>query len=125
MAVSSSLLHDWTLQFQVTLDATSTKVKVLVDDFNQVFIGHTFLGSTVGVNVNRQWVWYTNSVRQLYQNTLGQASSYNRLGNPTGSVSSGTINLSGILTGESSTTVGTPATIGINNNLRPVKPASP
>jgi hypothetical protein len=59
----------------------------------------------------------TNGVRELNQAAASKTSVHKRLGDPTGAVGSGTIDLGEILSGESSTTVGTPTTVGVDDDL--------
>lgn len=61
----------------------------------------------------------TNSVRELDECTASKTSSNEGLGDPTSGVRSRTINLREILSGESATTMGTPTTVGINDDLTP------
>ncbi|ETV94787.1 hypothetical protein H310_11742 [Aphanomyces invadans] len=117
VTIGGGLLHNGALQLQVTLDATRAKVEVLLRDFNQVVVGHTFLDGAVRVDVNGQGVRHTNGVRQLHNDALGQTMVDQRLGNPASGVGGRTIDLGRVLAGESTATVGTPTAVGINDDL--------
>jgi hypothetical protein len=115
VTVLGSLEVDGAVEAQLTNDDTGTEVEVLVDDLNELVRG--LVGGTVGVDVNRERLGDTNGVRELDKSTTGKTSSNQGLGDPAADIGSGTIDLGEILAGESTTTVGTPATIGINDDL--------
>lgn len=119
VTVSGGLLHDRAAQVQVADDGSRAQVEVILDNLGDLQVGLTRAGqtSTVGINEDGQWVRHTDGIGQLDQASVGQTSSDKGLGDPTSSVGSGTIDLGGILTREGSTTVGTPTTIGINDDL--------
>jgi len=119
VTVSGGLLHDRAAQVQVADDGSRAQVEVILDNLSDLQVGLTRAGqtSTVGINEDGQWVRHTDGIGQLDQASVGQTSSNEGLGDPTSSVGSGTIDLGGILTREGSTTVGTPTTIGINDDL--------
>jgi hypothetical protein len=123
---------DWLGQVKLLDDDAGPQVKVLVDDCNQLFIGPR--GSAISIDLfqheqglhmgqsrvayeDREWVGNTDGVRKLDQGTSGKASSNQGLGNPTGNVGSRAVDLGEVLSGESTTTMSTPATIGINDDL--------
>jgi len=119
MSVGSSLLQDWATQVQVTDDASRSQVEVVLDNVGNfsISLARAGLSCTIGVNEDRQWLRNTNGIGQLHQHTVSQTSSNQRLGYPTSSISSRTIDLGSILSREGSSTVSTPTTIGINNDL--------
>lgn len=115
MTVLGSLEVDGLGQVELLDNDTRTQVKVVADDLDQLVRG--LLRGAVGVDVDRQGLGDTNGVRQLNQGTAGQTSSDQRLGDPATDVGSRTIDLGEILAGEGTTTVGTPTTVGVDNDL--------
>lgn len=115
-------------------DDTRSEIPVLADDLDKLLIGP--LASAISVDVNRQRFGDTNSVRELDKCTASETSSNKGLGykqgisenfflgtrrtkhtDPACGISSRTIDLREILAREGTSTVGTPATIGIDNDL--------
>lgn len=94
---------------------TRPHVKVLLDNLHKLVAA--LLRSAVGLNKDGEGLGNTNGVRQLNQSAAGQASGDQRLGDPTTKVGSRAIDLGEILSRESTTTVGTPSTVGIDNDL--------
>ena len=119
MSVSRGLLHAWSAQVQVTNDATGSEVEVVLDNLGQILVSLVGSGeaSAVRVNEDRKGMRKTNSVTELNKASVAKASVHQRLGDPSGSVSSRSIDLGGVLTGEGASSVGTPTSIGINDNL--------
>ena len=64
-----------------------------------------------------EWVGETNCVRDLEEGSIADATGDQRLGDVASVVCSGAIDLGWVLSGESATTVGSPSTIGVDNNL--------
>ena len=115
MAVLSSLKVDGLGQVKLTDDDTRTEVKVVADDLNELLRG--LLRGAVGVDVERQGLGNTNSVGELDKGTASKSGGDERLGNPAANVGSGAVDLGVVLSGESTTTVGTPTTVGVDNDL--------
>mmetsp|Transcript_3730 Transcript_3730/g.4458 ORF Transcript_3730/g.4458 Transcript_3730/m.4458 type:complete len:271 (-) Transcript_3730:352-1164(-) len=117
MAVGSGLVVLGLTKGKVTGKSTRTAVKVELDNIGNG-LGRKFtLFGTVGLDKERKGLGHTNGVRKLHTGTLTESSLDDRLGHPTTGVGGRTINLGGILSGEGSTSVGTPSTVGINDNL--------
>ena len=119
VTVSGGLLEDGSAKVQVADDSSGAEVEVVLHDLSDLSIGLLGAGhaGAVGVHEHGQRVGHTDGVGQLHQASVGKAGSHKGLGDPTGSVGGGSVHLGGILTGEGSTTVGTPATISINDDL--------
>jgi hypothetical protein len=115
VAVLGGLEVDGAVQVQLTDNNTRAEVEVLVDDLDQ--LGRALLGGTVGVNVDGERLSNTNGVGELDEGTTSQLGVDQGLGDPAGEVSSGSVDLGEILAGEGTTTVGTPATVGVDNDL--------
>lgn len=94
---------------------TGPQVEVVTDDLDELIRA---LGrGTVGIDVNGQGLSDTDGVRELNQSAAGKASSDQRLGDPSADVGSRAVDLGEVLSGEGTTTVGTPATVGVDNDL--------
>merc|ERR1719223_346001 len=74
------------------------------------------LGS-VSLDEQRQRLGDTNSIRQLNKAPLGESALHNRLGHLTADVSGRPVNLGWVLARESATTMSTPTTVSINDDL--------
>lgn len=115
MAVLGSSGVDGLGKVKLLDNDTRTQVEVVPDDLDQLLRG--LVGGTVGLNEDRERVSDTNGIRELDKGTTGELSADERLGDPTGDVSGGTVNLGVVLSGESTTTVSTPATVGVDDDL--------
>jgi len=111
----SSLLINRTTKLKITGKHTRTKIKVVENDADQLLIGLDT--SAVSVNIQRQRLRDTDAVADLDKAALAELSSNEGLGDPTSSISTRTIDLARILARECTTTVSTPATISINDDL--------
>lgn len=100
---STELLVDGGLQVELLDDHTRSEVEVSGDDFLKVVVSVSFSDGSVGVNVDGDRVSYTNTVSNLDEGSLAETSSDETLGNPSSSISSRSVDLSGVLTRESTT----------------------
>lgn len=115
MTVLGSLAVDGLGKIKLLNDDTGLHVEVVTDNLDQLLGG--LLRCAVGVDVDRQRLGNTDSVRQLDESAAGQTSGDQRLGNPATEVSGRAVDLGEVLSGECTTTVGTPATVRVNNDL--------
>ena len=115
MTVLGGLEVDGTVKGELLDNNTRSEIEVGTDDLDEL-IGALVRG-TVGIDVDGKGLSNTDGIRELNKGTAGEASSDQGLGDPATDVGSGTINLGEILSGESTTTVSTPTTIGIDDNL--------
>lgn len=115
MTVLGGLVVDGLGQVKILHDDTGTEIKVVADDLDQLVGG--LGGSTVALNEDGEGLSDTNGVGELDKGTAGKLGVDQRLGDPARNVGGGTIDLGVILSGESTTTVGTPTTVGIDNDL--------
>lgn len=115
VAVLGRLQVDGPCQVELLDDDTGAHVEVLADDLDELVRG--LGGGAVGVDEDGQGLSDTNGVGQLDQGTAGKAGSDQGLGDPTSQVGSGAVDLGEVLAGEGATTVGTPATVGVDNDL--------
>ena len=115
MTVLRSLEVDWLGKVEVLHDHTRTEVEVVSDNLNQL-VG-SLGGSAVGFNEDGKRLSDTNGVRKLHKGTASKSGIDEGLGDPPSNVGGGTVDLGIVLAGESTTTVGAPAAVGIDNNL--------
>lgn len=115
MAVSRGLAVDGLLEVELLDNDSGTEVPVVADNVDELEV--RLLAGAVGVDKDGEGLGDTDGVRELDEGTLGEAGGDKRLGDPTGSVSSGTVDLGEVLSGEGTTTVGTPTTVGVDNDL--------
>ena len=115
MAVLCRLAVDWPGEVEFFDNDTGSHVKVRLDYVNKLFGGA--LGGTVRFDEEREGFGDTNGVRQLNKGPAGKLGVYERFGDPSGEVCSRSIDLGIILSGESTSTMGTPATVGVDNDL--------
>lgn len=94
---------------------TRAEIEVVEDDLDKLFRG--LVRSTVGLNEERKGLGNTDGVGELDERTTGQLGVDERLGDPASKVGSGAVDLGVVLSGESTTTVSTPTTVGVDNDL--------
>ena len=115
MAVLGGLEVDGPVQVESPDNDTWPQVKVVVDDGNELVRG--LLRGAVGVDVDGQGLSNANGIRQLDKRSPGEAGSNQGLGDPASDVGGGSVDLGEILAGEGATTVSTPTTVGVDDDL--------
>ena len=115
VTVRGGLEVDWLLEVELLDDDSRSEIPVALDDLDELGIG--LLSGSVRVDEDGQWLSDTDGVRELNENSLGETGSDEGLGDPSGSVGSRSVDLGPILSGESTTTVGTPTTVSVDNDL--------
>ncbi len=115
MAVLGGLEVDGLGKIELPDDDAGTEVEVVPDDLDELVRG--LGGGSVAVDVDGEGLGDTDGVRELHKGTAGEAGRDERLGDPAADVGSRSVDLGEILTGESTTTVGTPATVGVDDDL--------
>lgn len=115
VAVLGGLAVDGAVKVELTDNDTGSEVEVVSDDLDQLVRG--LLGGAIRVDVDGEGLSNTDGVRELDKSSSAETGSDEGLGNPSTDVSSRSIDLGEILSGEGTTTVGTPATVGIDNDL--------
>lgn len=103
------------LEVELSHDNSGSEVPVVSDDVNQVSV--RLLAGTVGLDKDGQGLGNTDGVRQLDQASSGKTGVDQGLGDPSGSVGGRSVDLGKVLTGEGTTTVGTPTSVGVDNDL--------
>lgn len=117
VSVVGGLLVDGSLELELSDDHSGAEIKVVLHNLQEIGIGPSALNGTIGVHKDGERVRYTDSVSDLNQDAVGKLLSDQGLGDPSGSVGSGSVYLGGILSGEGTTTVGSPTAIGIDDDL--------
>jgi hypothetical protein len=112
---SGGLAVDGAAKLQFLDDHTRSQVKVLLNDLQQ--LGVALLTSSVGVNEQGHGVSKTNGVGDLHENTVGETGSDEGLGDPPASISGRTIDFGWVLSRESTSSVGSPTTISVDDDL--------
>jgi len=117
MAVCGSLVVFGFTKTEVAGEGTGTAIKVDLDNFGDLGGGEAFLFGSVGLDKDTQWLGDTNGVRELDTRTFTESGLDDGLCHPTASVGGGSIDLGGILSGEGTSSVGTPSSVGVNDDL--------
>ena len=65
----------------------------------------------------RQWLGNTNGIRELHKASCTQAAAHHRLCHLSANVGCGSVHLGRVLAGERTTTMSTPATVGVDDDL--------
>ena len=115
VTIRSGLLVDGTAQIQHLDDAGGTQVKVLANDLYQLLVGQ--LAGAEGVHHDGGGLSHADGVGQLDLALVSQAGCYDILGHIAGCVSSRTVYLGAVLTGECTAAVSCVAAVGIYDNL--------
>jgi hypothetical protein len=115
VAVLSGLEVDGVDEVEFLDDDTGTEVKVLLDDVYEL-IGRLVRGA-VGLDEEGEGLGDTDSVGKLNECAAGQLGVDERLGDPAREVGSRTVDLGVVLAGEGTTTVGSPTTVGVDDDL--------
>ena len=115
VTVLGSLAVDRVGEVKLLDDDTGAHVEVGVDDLNKL-LGAAVRGA-VGLNEDGERLGDTNGVGELDESTASELGVDEGLGDPTGEVGSRTVDLAVVLAGEGTTTVSTPATVGVNDDL--------
>ena len=117
VAVSGSLLIDRVAQLQTIFDSLWTEVEELVNLLGNFAIGQLHMATPIGVDVDADGASHADSITQLHQHLIGYTGCYQVFGDVTGGIGGRTVHLRRVFTRESTTTVSTLTTIGINDNL--------
>ncbi len=115
VTVLGGLKVDWLGQVELLDDHSRAEVEVGANDLLELVGG--VVGGSVGVDENGGWLSDTDGVGELDKRTASELGVDEGLGDPAGDVGSGTIDLGEILSGESTTSVGSPSTVGVNDDL--------
>lgn len=103
VTVQGGLAEDWLLELELLNDTAWLQVELLVDDIDQAFVSEALGDGAVCVDVHRDWVWDADTVSDLHQDSFTELVVDQRLGDPSGSISAGSVDLGAVLSGESTT----------------------
>lgn len=117
VSARSGLLVNGSLQVEFLDEHTRSEIEVLGDYFLEISVSVSISNSVVSVDVHRQRLSNTNTISDLDESSLAEAIRNERLSDPSGGISSRSIDLSGVLSREGTTTVTTPTTIGVNDDF--------
>lgn len=115
VAVLGGLAVDGVDEVELLDNDTGAHVEVGLDDLDE--LGGALVGGAVGLDEDGERLGDTDGVGELDKGTTGKLGVDERLGDPAGKVSSRAVDLAVVLAGEGTTTVSTPATVGVNDNL--------
>lgn len=115
VTVLGSLEVDWLGQVELLDDNSWAEIEVLADNLLELIRG--VVRGSVGVDEDGEWLRDTDGVGKLDESTSAELGVNQRLGDPASDVGSGSVDLGEILSGESTTSVGTPSTVGVNDDL--------
>jgi hypothetical protein len=115
VAVLGRLEVDGVGEVQLLDNDTGTEVEVVEDDLDKLFRG--LVRGAVCLDKEGEGLGDTNGVRQLDERTAGELGVNERLGDPARKVCSGTVDLGVVLAGEGTTTVGSPTTVCVDDDL--------
>lgn len=110
-----SLVVDGLGQVELLDNDTGSHVEVGTDNVNELL--GALLRSAVAIDVDGARLSDTDGVGQLDQSAAAELGVDEGLGDPSGEVGSGAVDLGEVLSGESTTTVGTPTTVGVDDDL--------
>lgn len=117
VTILGCLLVNGSLQVQFFDNMAWSKVEILQHDLSDVLVVQPIHRGSVRVNVDRERVSETDSVRYLHEGSVCELVGNDRLGNVSGIVGSRSVDLGWVLSGKGTTTVGSPAAVRINDNL--------
>mmetsp|Transcript_69808 Transcript_69808/g.145924 ORF Transcript_69808/g.145924 Transcript_69808/m.145924 type:complete len:433 (-) Transcript_69808:35-1333(-) len=117
MAVSSSLLILGLTECQRLGNGTRPAVELDLDHVGDVVGGERALLGAVGLHEQGQGLRDADGVRELHQGALAESALDDGLRHLPADVGSRSIDLGRILTRESTASVGTPATVGVDDDL--------
>jgi hypothetical protein len=100
---------------RIRTDDTRAEVEVVHDDINELLV--RLLAGAVGVHEDGERLSDADGVRELDERAAGEAGVNKRLGDPARRVRGGAVDLRPVLAGEGTTTVRTPAAVGVDDDL--------
>jgi len=110
-------LIDRPLKVKVPDKTSWAEIEVPENDLKKVAIGQSVFASAVGIYVDTKRMCDTNGIGDLDKYTVAESTSDERLGDPPGSIGCTTIDLSWVLSGEGSTSVGAPSSVCVDDDL--------
>lgn len=115
VTVLGGLEVDWLGQVELLDNNSWAEVEVGVDDLDKLVRGSG--RGSVGINEDGERLSNTDGVGKLNQSTASELGVDKGFGDPSGDIGGRSVNLGEILSGESTTTVSSPATVCVNDDL--------
>merc|ERR1711991_282364 len=122
MTVGCRHLVLWFPKSQALSNGTRTAVKFNLKHIGDVVRCEMSALCSVCLNEQRQRLGDADGIRQLHKAPLREDALDHRLGHLSANVSSRPVDLGGVLARESTTTVGSPSTISVDDDLAAGKP---
>lgn len=91
----------------------------------QIFVRESFFTSIVGINIDRNRVGHCDAVSDFDKHAVAESVLYKGFGYPSYGVSSRSIDFRWVFARESSASMATPTSVGVNNDLTSSKPRVP
>lgn len=117
MTESCSLLVDGSAEVELFDDVHGAEVEVVHHDLREFLIGHSLSGSAVRFDVDAKGISKSNSVRYLDEDSVSELGSDQRFGDIASIVGCRSVDLGGVLSRVSTTSVRCPTTVGVDNNF--------
>jgi len=117
VTIRGRLCVDRPLKIEIPDKTSWAEIEVAEDDLKELTIALSVLASAVGIYVDTEGVCDTNGVGDLDECAVTEVAGYERLGDPPGGVCCTTIDLSWVLSGEGSTTMGSPSSVCVDDDL--------
>ena len=115
MPILSGLAVNRLREIQLLDNDAGPKVKVLVNDVHQLVAG--LVAGAIGLNEDAEGLGDTDGIGKLHERAAGEAAVNDGFGDPAGKIGSRAVYLAVVFAGESTSAVGTPATVGVDNDL--------
>merc|ERR1711933_633560 len=123
MAVGRGLLVLWLAESQRLSDGARTTVESDLDHIGDVISTQCTLLCAISLNEKGQRLCNTNGIRELYQSSLAQAALHDRFGHLSADVSSRSVNFGGILARKCASSMSSPTSIRVNDDLTACQPS--
>jgi len=108
---------DRPLKIEIPDKTSWAEIEVAENDLKELAIRLSVLPGAVGIYVDTERVCDTNGVSDLNKCAVTEVAGYERLGDPPGGVCCATIDLSWVLSGEGSTSMGSPSSVCVDDDL--------
>merc|ERR1719228_804113 len=120
VTIAGSLLKDWVLKLQVLHNATRTKVEVFL--YNLVEFRAGLTASPIVEDGYRERLSDSDGVGYLHKDSLAEPSLDQGFSDPASSIGRRPVHLSVVLPREGTTSMRSPSSVGVNNDLSPSQP---
>lgn len=115
MPVLGRFVIDWLREVKLLDNHARPHIEVLLNNFDQLLA--RLVASSVCFHEHTKWLSDTDGIRKLDKRTSSEFRMYKRFCDPTCQIRCGTVDLAVVFAGEGAASVGTPASVGINDDL--------